>query len=471
MLIAPTNKPFNYQQPPRLSLGLAALLLILFAWLQPIDSQRQASLTTFYQQHLLAVEWPLYPTHLLQHQQTTVLDDLKTAYNHKDYAPLAQQLGFDREFSRTLSSSGQDFLEPDVFSQWQEHRKHFDQERDHLSSQVLGLDEQRFRPITFFTYTFIDHNSLNVLATVILLLLVGMCVEWALGSGALLSTWLIGGLVTGIIYCVINGHSVTPLVGSTGAISGVLGLAFMNFRHAQSLTFGQSNIRLNGWLFLALFIVLAAINVLTGTINSPFLIALSASFISGMMVCLVYHRWFQQTQHAEAEPSIASEEMPADELYRHELHHALVKISQMQFVAAEKQLRELSLKYPQDRRILEHLYHLLKSKPSELEFEEISCGLFSLPHQVSANHLVLTIYNDYKRRSKTFVALDADTCLQLAMRFSRIDALKEAEEVFKRSLDAKQPSPLLRKAALVLHKAFTDKGQEQRAQFYQKMAS
>ena len=143
----------------------------------------------------------------------------------------------------------------------------------------------------------------------------------------------------------------------------------------------------------------------------------------------------------------------------------------MQFTAAERQLRELAEKYPQDKRILEHCYHLLKFKPAELEFEELACGLFALPNQPAANHLVLNIYNDYKRRSKTFVALDSDTCLQLAMRFARIQAFKEAEEAFKRSLESKRSSTLLKKAALALSQAFTAQQQEQRAQYYQRIAN
>ncbi len=473
MLLAPTDKPFDYRQPPRLSLGLAALLLVLFAWLCPIDYERQLFLDDFYQHHLLKVEWPLYPTHLMQSQQSAKLDDLKIAYEQHDYHVLSQQLGFDRQFSQSITANGEAFLEPDVFSQWRQDRQQYNKERDHLSSQVLGLDPQRFRPITFFTYSFIDDNSYSVLATVLLLLLAGMAVEWAMGSDVLLSAWLIGSLSAGISYSLYHIHSVTPFIGGSAAISGVLGLAFMNFRHARSLTVYNTRILLSGWLFLALFVAFAGMTFLNHHFDLGILISLTLSFMSGIIVCLAHHRWFDRANQPENEEEdiITHDEMPADELYRHELHHALLKISQMQFVAAEKQLRELSEKYPHDKRILEHLYHLLKSKPAELEFEEMACGLFALPNQKASNHLVLMIYNDYKKRSKSFVALDADTCLQLAMRFSRINALKEAEEVFKRGLESKRPSPLLKKAAMTLSQAFATHSQEQRAQYYQRMAA
>ena len=56
MLLVPSDKPFDYRQPPRLSLGLAALLLILFAWLSPQQQSQIESLSVQYQQQLLKLE-------------------------------------------------------------------------------------------------------------------------------------------------------------------------------------------------------------------------------------------------------------------------------------------------------------------------------------------------------------------------------------------------------------------------------
>ena len=88
MLLVPSDKPFDYRQPPRLSLGLAALLLILFVWLAPQEQAQMQNLNTQYQQQLLSLEWPLYPTHVLQHQQTQTLEQLQSAYMQRDYLPL-----------------------------------------------------------------------------------------------------------------------------------------------------------------------------------------------------------------------------------------------------------------------------------------------------------------------------------------------------------------------------------------------
>lgn len=470
MLLTPADQPFDYRRPPRLSLGLAALLLILFAWLHPIDADRAQTMNEFYGQHLLQVEWPLYPTHLLQKQQVDTLKQLQTAYDQKDYPQLATQIGFDRDFNRSIEAKAGDYLDPELVPQWTQDRKEYNEQRDHLSSQVLGLDSQRLRPITFITHAFIDANSLNVLAAVLVLVIFGMAAEQAMGSGVVLCAWLMGSICAGISFVVTHYYSVMPLIGSTGATSGILGLAFMHFLPANSLRILASKQAISGWVILATFLALTGLHFIE---NWDIGLAISAvmGFGSGILVNLGYRRWQSNMHSNEPEAAvIIQDELPADELYRHELHHALSKIGEMQFSAAEKQLRELAEKYPHDKRILEHLYHLVKFKPAELEFEEISSGLFSLPNQPGANHLVLSIYNDYKRRSKTFVALDHETGFKLAIRFARIQAFKEAEEAFKRSLESKHPSPLIKKSALALSQAFAALHQEQRAHFYKQIA-
>lgn len=468
MLLMPSDKPFDYRQPPRLSLGLAALLLLLFMWFVPQEQARLNHLNQLYQHQLLAIEWPLYPTHLLQSKQIDTLDKLNQAYADKDYMLMTQQIGFDRRFVAHVESMGENYLEPEQLAKWQQARQEFDKERNQLSSQILGLDPQRFRPITYLSYSFIDYQSMVVLSSVLLLLLVGMATEWAMGSGALLSAWLLGSFTSGLVYQLANFSSVTPLLGSTGAISGVLGLACIYFRQSNSLTIIGTKLTLSGWLFGLLFLILITVDLMSKNFNWLSALAHIMAFISGFIVYAAHQRWFN---HSTQETVIEHEELPVDLAYREQLDAILKSIASLNFSNAETQVQELNQQYPQDKRIQELLYHLSKFKPNSLEFEELACALFNQPSGSHNDHLSLRIYNDYKKRSKSFVALDSNTSLQLAMRFARINAFKEAEETFKRALENKRGSPLLKKAAQQLEKAFAAQQQENKAKYYQNIAN
>jgi Kef-type K+ transport system membrane component KefB len=75
-----------------------------------------------------------------------------------------------------------------------------------------------------------------------------------------------------------------------------LGIAFMHFRKSQSLTITGTKHQLSGWLFLALFCLIAGINFsVDDFLDVGLLVAYSLSFVSGMIVCVVYHRWFTKS--------------------------------------------------------------------------------------------------------------------------------------------------------------------------------
>ena len=116
MLLVPSDKPFDYRQPPRLSLALAALLLFLFVWLMPTEQNQKVALHEQYRQNLLTIEWPLYPTHLLQHQQAETLDKLNEAHQNNNIAALTEQMGFDRKFVQQINEMGENYLEPEQLS-------------------------------------------------------------------------------------------------------------------------------------------------------------------------------------------------------------------------------------------------------------------------------------------------------------------------------------------------------------------
>jgi len=245
----------------------------------------------------------------------------------------------------------------------------------------------------------------------------------------------------------------------------------MRFRHKSSLTFIGTNFKLNGWLFLALFALLVTTNYFYQNKDVTLVIAQIFSFASGFLVYLAYQRWFISTESNAKDDVYEEDNLPQDSEYREYLHDILIQISSFQFSNAEELLREIPKQYAQDKRVQEILYHLCKFQPESLEFEELACSLFSQQNHPSNNQVMLRIYNDYKKRTKSFVALDTNTCVQLAIRFARISALKEAEEVFQRAQTQSKNASLLKKAAFSLEQAFTAQQQEQKANHYHKLAN
>lgn len=469
MLLAPADKPFDYRHLPRLSIGLALLLLCMAFLFYPGDMESETRLSDMYRQNLLATEWPLYAPFLGQTGRSTRLARLEEAYRAGDTVLLSRQLGQDRRFVESIRAGGVAFLEPEVLSRWSESRQAYDLERNRLTGQVLGLDPQRFRPITFLSYAFTDDQPYAVLATVILLILIGFAVEWSAGSGVALCAWMAGSLMGGIVYLVMHAGDVTPLTGSANAAGGLLGLAVLEFRRRNSLRLLDSVFTFTGLPLAMLIVLLAYLQFRAHGFDPYWLVAVPLSAAVGGVVGKLAHRWFNREDEEPVEPAPVIDES-ANEEYRKDLNQVMQKLADMQFVAAEKHIRALLEKYPGDHRLIEQLYHLVKHNPSSLEFEELAFMLLTLPNHAESNQVALRTFKDYSRRSQTFVALDDNTCLQLVMRFARIGALKEAEELFKKAQDANTSSPLLAKAAMALATAYGARQMEQRASYYEKLA-
>ena len=82
-----------------------------------------------------------------------------------------------------------------------------------------------------FFSMFLHGNLLHLVGNMLFLWIYGDNVEHRLGRLGYLITYLVSGVAATLFFSVFAGSSMTPLVGASGAISGVLGLYFLLFPH------------------------------------------------------------------------------------------------------------------------------------------------------------------------------------------------------------------------------------------------
>ena len=76
--------------------------------------------------------------------------------------------------------------------------------------------------ITLLTSTFLHAGWFHLGANMVYLVVFGLPVERRLGSSRFVGTYLLSGLVGGLVYLVAQPASTTPAVGASGAIAGVI---------------------------------------------------------------------------------------------------------------------------------------------------------------------------------------------------------------------------------------------------------
>lgn len=458
--------PDLLRNPPGTTLGLCLLLGLVFILWHAADLRLQKKLDDFYIGHLLSVEWPNYEPYLRQHRQTPLANQLDTLYDKKDYVSLARQMGADGAFVASFRDST--FLDADTMAQWRSDRdKLYDPDHRRLSAYALGLNPQTFRPITFLTYQLVPQFLPGLLANILLILVCGGLLERRLGGGVVLAGYMLGGIAGGIVFIVLNSHSVFPLATASVGTAALVGLLAMALR-GQSLSLpGLARpLPYVGWALSAVWLGKELAELLVEHLPVTVLIPHAVGFGTGVAVWLGHQRWVVNRKVED----VIEDSPDMDEIYREQLDQALKAISKLSFGEAKQRLRELADNYPQDIRALAQLYHLEKLKPGSTEFEVVARRLFTASNTDDAAQVCLTVYRDYSRLTESRLALDTDTSLKLIMRFARLGELKEADKLMRAVLASHEKHSLLAKTAHTLAQAYDRLNDNSQASFYRELA-
>lgn len=474
MLLIPLDRPFDWKNPPRLALGICLLLLLIFIPWHAADLRLEKELATEYRERLLNIEWPLYETHALKTGQRTMLKKLQAEYSAASEDPdrldnVALYVLMDDGFVGAMKESGKDYLTPAQFNAWQDARDAIDPKRSRLSGRALGVDPQQgTRPITLLTFGLVQADFMQLVAALLLLLTVGICMELALGSGAVLAG-VLGGSVTGAIgFMLSNGSDVLPLSGAGVGAAAVMGMYLMHFKAGKVRALNRFEIP--AYSLALLWLLLVAAEFIISELRMSELVARITALASGPLWAFAYAKWFVNA--ADFMPVISSEETEdeKDVAYRQQLNQALDAVARLEFTQAQKQLREMIRQYPSDMRVLTQLYNVEKLTPAGAGYDAVARRLFNFS-AADNDQLVLRTYRDYLRYSPRKAALDLETSLKLVTRFTRMNEVMEADKLMRQVLEMKQPHPLIQKTALALADALERLREPSKARFLRQAVS
>ena len=131
MLLTPIDRPFDWKSPPKLTLGVCLLLLLIFIPWHVADLRLEKELADEYKAKLFKTEWPLYETHALKTGQRTMLKRLQAEYSASKEDPsrfdkVALYVMLDDSFVQALNQQGKDYMSVEQFSAWKEARDALD---------------------------------------------------------------------------------------------------------------------------------------------------------------------------------------------------------------------------------------------------------------------------------------------------------------------------------------------------------
>jgi membrane associated rhomboid family serine protease len=160
----------------------------------------------------------------------------------KDRAEMLGQLAF-RDLAFLDQAEDQDYKGDKVaFRYWKEQIGHVRELQSEHPSYTLGLNAEDTSISKWLSYIFVHSGSMHFVGNMLMFLIFGAALELQIGGLAVLVVFLLSGAMAAGVFALLTGVATTPLVGASGAVSGIMTLyCLLNWRKPERYFY---------WLFL-----------------------------------------------------------------------------------------------------------------------------------------------------------------------------------------------------------------------------
>jgi membrane associated rhomboid family serine protease len=121
-----------------------------------------------------------------------------------------------------------------------------------VTGEVVGMQQGAPPMATFLTYMFLHAGILHLAMNMVFLAWVGRFVEWLLGPWHLVALFLLAGIAGGVLQVLSDTGSMIPVVGASGAVSGVFATYALLFARQGEAPASILGLRLSGEVVQAL---------------------------------------------------------------------------------------------------------------------------------------------------------------------------------------------------------------------------
>lgn len=372
MLIVPTEKTFDWANTPIVLIVIVVLNVGIFLGYQTRDTSKYEDIVSHYiKPGYLKTEWSHYGDYIKEQkktlpEQSEALDSqfsgMKQNVANGNTFELAYKILRDESFGEYLHTHFGRHAQSDVstveFSayeamieknkyniEWMSVRDAARTELLSTSSLSFGLIPNQASIITLFSHQFLHGGMMHLISNMLFLLICGFAVEAAIGHWKFLGFYVVSGIGGGLLHLLFNLDSNTPLVGASGAISGVMAMYLAVFR-LRKIEFFYWFFVVVGYfrapaLFILPFYIGAEIyNYIINPYSSTAFMAHVGGFIIGATAILITPKFIPDTinkEYVEEDQSIQPEQESLAQIY--------AAIEVYQFPRAYKLLNEHSEKF------------------------------------------------------------------------------------------------------------------------------
>jgi membrane associated rhomboid family serine protease/mRNA-degrading endonuclease YafQ of YafQ-DinJ toxin-antitoxin module len=478
LIIIPTEKKFDWKHTPVVLFSFVILNVLIFFLYQTADQEKIIkSLDQYQQLNTIEAEWPIYEKYIKTKKNREDLNYFKALYLHRDYYNLAFYMLSDDEFNRYLYRHRFELENIKDLDVWQTKRQKIVEQLKTSSSFAYGLIPSQAGFFSFISSQFLHGDVMHLFGNMFFLLICGFAVEAAIGHLRFLFFYLISGVAGGLLYVMFNPSSTQPLVGASGAISGVMAMYLGVFRFKKIEFFYWIFIfvgyfRAPALMLLPFYLGKEFYSMMTDPHSNVAFMAHAGGFIAGiglMFTAPLVNKNSLNQDYVEAIAEDKEQQKQLNKVYRY--------IERYQFPSARKALQKLIKAFGIDFDLALLQYHLLKPEQSSsralknkdhdafIKTAKLLLEMKNLElHQLARVELV---YVDNPQLAQYFNDHDLQ---QVAWRLADLPDCKTAEDIFVALQEKQSDQKILLALAIKLAAKFEMQQHKKKQQHYQALA-
>jgi membrane associated rhomboid family serine protease len=430
MLIIPLSAKLSKRNPPFITIGIILINCFVFFILQAGDDERYHEAAQFYFDSGLArIEVSRYKTYLLTAEKREISPDVQSEKDlDKDTIKrFYVKMQRDEAFLKQLRSGNIITPEQEIYSTWRNLRTQYEALLSKIFSVRYGFKPAYANFTTALTYMFIHGNFMHILGNMVFLWLVGCVLELGYGRVFYLLLYLLTGVLSVGLYCLVYLKSTVPLVGASGAISGLMGAYAVAYGRTRikifySLGFYFNYARVTAIVLLPVWIGNEIFQLYFGSYQGIAYMAHLGGLVSGGLFGYLNSRFLGMVD-TEVFKQDPKEKIPAL------LEDALQRIARLDLSGARPFLDQVLEIDPENRDALTHLFNIDKLDPGGEKLHKTASRL--LRHLSYHSDTPETLYNTYKEycRISKRPGLSLNLLFRIASIFTLHGYLPEAENI------------------------------------------
>lgn len=434
MLLIPITGKISWRNPPAATIAFVLINILVFFIFQSRDDQYENEAGIYYfDSGLSDIEIPRY---LQYHRPEFVPADLKAEEMNKAllvhvYMEMERDIRFQERVKKQALIPHND----PVFAKWHDLRKRYDM----IRSQIVSLN-YGFRPayqsiVTVFTYMFLHGGFGHLFGNMIFLWLVGCLLEMGCGRLFCVVAYFVTGIASALFFWLFNMDSITPLVGASGAISGLMGAFAVMYGKNRvkifySLGFYFNYISFPAVMLFPIWIGNELVQLFFGAESNVAYLAHIGGLISGGLLGLANQKLFGAGVATLIEEDPASEILPI-------MEKALQRVGVLDMEGGRKLLEEVLQKDPDNSEALLHLFNIDKLEPLGQRFHLSTKRLLNRLCMNKEDYgKVWDIYQEYTRIAKP-PKLSPEIYVRLSSVFAGLGRIGNAEQILSMLLKKK----------------------------------